>query len=243
MSTQPTAVLVHGAWHDARCFDLVVAELERRGVRAIALDRPGHGASTEPLGDLAGDAASVRAAVGDIDGPVVLVGHSYGGAVITEAGAAPNVAHLIYLTAFVLDVGESVMHQEGVGDHAATELGGAIAFHDDGTATIDTAQAVGIFYGDCDAATAQAATAQLQPQSVATFAGTVTHAPWKDKPSTYVVCTDDHAIAPSMQRWLAQRCGTVIEIDASHSPFLSMPGRIADIIATAATSDGTGALS
>src|SRR5207253_2855819 len=99
--------------------------------------------STEPLADVAGDAAAVRRALGAIDGPVVLVGHSYGGAVITEAGDAPNVAHLVYMSAFVLDEGETVNHQVGVGEHEPSALmaPGAIEFRDDGTTMIDVAVA------------------------------------------------------------------------------------------------------
>ncbi len=236
MSPPATVVLVHGAWHDARCFEPLVRDLERRGVPVVAADRPGHGASPEPLGDLAGDAAAVRAVLRTVDGPVVLVGHSYGGAVITEAGSAPNVAHLVYVTAFVLDIGESVMHQEGVGEHPPSGLGGAITFRDDGTSIVDAVQAAEIFYNDCDPGVAAGAAEHLQPQATATFAGVVTEAPWKHTPSTYVVCTDDNAVVPSLQRWLAQRCTNVIELDASHSPFLSMPDRLADILEAIALS-------
>lgn len=228
-----TVVLVHGAWHDARCFDRLVAALDARGVRAIAVDRPGHGSSSEPLADVQGDAAAVRRALDAIDGPVVLVGHSYGGAVITEAGDAPNAVRLVYVSAFVLDAGETVNHQVGAGEHEPSELlaPGAIEFRDDGTCMIDVARAPSAFYHDCDDATVAAAVAQLQPQAVATLTGKVTRAPWKDVPSTYVVCTDDRAIAPSLQRWLAQRCGDVVELAASHSPFLSMPDRLAELLA------------
>jgi pimeloyl-ACP methyl ester carboxylesterase len=231
-----TVVLVHGAWHDASCFDQLVAALEARGVPAVAVDRPGHGASTEPLGDVQGDAAAVRHTLAAIDGPVVLVGHSYGGAVITEAGDAPNVIHLVYLSAFVLDVGETVNHQEGVGEHEPSELStpGAIEFRDDGTCVIDLDLAPAAFYHDCDDATVKAAVAHLQPQAIATLTGKVTRAPWKTTPATYFVCTDDRAIVPSLQRWHAGRCRDVVELPASHSPFLSMPDRLAELLAAIA---------
>jgi len=235
-NSSATVVLVHGAWHDASCFDRLVAALRERNVAAVAIDRPGHGASTEPLGDLEGDAAAVRASLATIEGPVVLVGHSYGGAVITEAGDAPNVAHLVYIAAFVLDVGETVNHQEGVGEHPGSELvvPGAIEFHDDGTVTLDADAAPSALYHDCDPAVTAEAVAQLQPQAAATLFGAVTRAPWKAKPSTYVVCNEDRAVVPSLQRWLAQRCTTVVEMPASHSPFLSMPDVLADVLAAVA---------
>lgn len=238
MSDVATVLLVHGAWHDARCFDRVVAALDERGVPAVAIDRPGHGASTEPLGDLATDAEAARRAIAAIDGPVVLVGHSYGGAVISEAGDAPNVAHLVYLCALVLDTGESCGTagandgiREAVGGGSDLGTPGAIQLHDDGTMTVDAAIAPEAFYADCDPDTVAAAVAQLQPQAAATLAATATRAAWRTTPSTYVVCSEDRAIAPSLQRFLARRCTHTIELPASHSPFLSMPERLADELA------------
>jgi len=102
-----TVVLVHGAWHGAWCWERVVARLTAAGVPTIAIDLPGHGADDGPLGDLHVDAARVRQALGTAAGPVVLVGHSYGGAVITEAGDYPAVSELVYLAALTLDTGET----------------------------------------------------------------------------------------------------------------------------------------
>src|ERR1700683_5271907 len=101
-----TVVLVHGAWHGAWCWDQVVGPLEARGIPVVALDLPGHGASPEPLGDLATDAAALRAALDRVDTAVVC-GHSYGGAVISDGAEHPAVRHLVYLAAILLDVGES----------------------------------------------------------------------------------------------------------------------------------------
>src|SRR5436190_15656651 len=102
-----TVVLVHGAWHGAWCWDRVVAGLHDRDVDVLALDLPGHGASAEPLGDLYGDAAAVHAALDTLDGPAVVCGHSYGGAVMSLGAAHPAVRHLVYLAALMLDVGET----------------------------------------------------------------------------------------------------------------------------------------
>jgi pimeloyl-ACP methyl ester carboxylesterase len=235
MSDAATILLVHGAWHDSRCFAPLVDALGRRGITATAIDRPGHGASTEPLGDLTTDAAATRAALAAIDGPVVLVGHSYGGAVISEAGDASNVVRLVYLCALVLAEGESCGDagsrdgvSEGVGADSELMAPGTIEFHDDGTVTVDPAVAPRAFYHDCDPATTATAVAQLQPQSAASLTTPATRAAWKHTPSTYVVCADDRAISPSLQRFLAQRCTDVIELAASHSPFLSMPDRLAN---------------
>ncbi|HEV2309230.1 MAG TPA: alpha/beta fold hydrolase, partial [Acidimicrobiia bacterium] len=102
-----TVVLVHGAWHGAWCWDYVVERLRANHVEALAIDLPGHGTSTEPLGDLSVDAAALRSVLDDLEDAVVC-GHSYGGAVISEGAADhPAVRHLVYLAAIVLDVGES----------------------------------------------------------------------------------------------------------------------------------------
>src|SRR3974390_2057450 len=101
-----TAVLVHGAWHGGWCWDRVVPGLRARGVRAMAPDMPGHGADAEPLTDLHGDAARIREVVEDIDDDVVLVGHSYGGAVISEAGDHPAVRQMVFVAAFALQTDE-----------------------------------------------------------------------------------------------------------------------------------------
>ena len=125
-----TVVLVHGAWHGAWCWSALQAELDQRGIASIAVDLPGHGASTAPLGDLHGDAAAVAAVVDRIDGDVVLVGHSYGGGVISVAGAlSPRVRHLVYLAAYVLDATDSVSRVGLLADVApepSTLLGAAI---------------------------------------------------------------------------------------------------------------------
>src|SRR5437588_12900158 len=106
----PTIVLVHGAWHGAWCWDRVVERLEARGREVVAIDLPGHGDDPGPLTDLHGDADRVRSVLDRLDGDVLLVGHSYGGAVVTEAGTHPAVRRLVYVAAFCLDDGESCAH-------------------------------------------------------------------------------------------------------------------------------------
>src|SRR3954469_23230457 len=106
----PIVVLVHGAWHGAWCWAALQTELDSRGIPSLAIDLPGHGASPAPLGDLSTDAAAVSATLATITRPVVLVGHSYGGAVIGETFAPhANVFHQLFLCAYVLDVDESVI--------------------------------------------------------------------------------------------------------------------------------------
>ncbi len=226
-----TIVLVHGAWHGAWCWAALQAELDSRGLHSLAIDRPGHGASTLPLSDMYGDAAHVRAVLANIPGEVVLVGHSYGGAVITEATiGSPNVVELVFLTAFCLDAGESRRSLTPSLPPVTTAVDSARIFHDNETSSIDPTKAVEAFYGCCTPAAAQAAIARLTPQRLVTFIQPVTEATWRRVPSTYVICDQDATIHPSHQEFMAARCATTLRLNTDHSPFLSMPRQTADIL-------------
>ena len=230
-----TVVLIHGAWHGAWCWDRVVPRLEAEGITTIAVDLPGHGASTDPLGDLYTHSAFVRELLATIDGPVVLCGHSYGGAVISEAAAGTHsVRHLVYLCAIVPDVGEAlaaVMAGDVAPQPGRSELTAAMQRHDDGTMTVDLDAAVPVFYDDCAQVDVDAARKQLCAHSAASFGQPLRAAAWHDIPSTYVVCTDDRAIQPEFQRALATRTTTAVEWPTSHSPFFSRPDLVADLLA------------
>jgi pimeloyl-ACP methyl ester carboxylesterase len=230
-------VLVHGAWHGAWCWASLQRELDRRGIPSLAVDLPGHGASVEPLADLATDAAAVSAVLGKFRRPIVLVGHSYGGAVISEAdltgddaGAGSTVFHLVYLAAFVVDVGESVIGLSGSMPEAPSALSGAMVIAD-GMSTIDPELAHGALYNRCDPMITPANVARLCPQPLATFTQPATRASWRHVPSTYVRCLDDQAVAPAHQDFMAARCAAIETLDTDHSPFVSMPVETAEIIA------------
>lgn len=237
MSASPPVVLVHGAWHGAWCFAGLQHALDNLGVPSYAIDLPGHGASTEPLTDLYGDADHVAAVLRQIGVPAVLVGHSYGGVVITEAaGRHPDIAHLVYLTAFALEPGESVMSLLTSLPTAHVALGEAIMARDDGTSVIDASKAAAAFYGECPTAAVDAAVARLSPQPMVTFVGAVTASPRDLVASTYVRCTLDQAIHISHQDVMAQRCGKVLTLETDHSPFLSRAPETATIIHEIASS-------
>lgn len=237
MSAPHPVVLVHGAWHGAWCFAGLQHALDDLGVASYAIDLPGHGASTEPFTDLYGDADHVAAVLRQIGVPAVLVGHSYGGAVITEAaGRHPDIAHLVYLTAFALDVGESVMSLLTSLPVAHVALGQAIVPRDDGTSVIDEGKAATAFYGACPPAAVQAALARLSPQPMVTFADSVTASPRDLVASTYVRCTLDQAIHISHQDVMARRCSKVVTLETDHSPFLSSTAETAAIIHEVAAS-------
>lgn len=221
-----TIVLVHGAWHGPWCWAPVLVRLDEAKVPTIAVELA--------LRDVHDDAAIVRRALDEISGPVLLVGHSYGGIVITEAGVHPAVDHLVYIAAFAVDEGETpiglVLDHEG----DATELGAAIVTHDDDTNTLDPALVGSAMYGDCDPVDVARAISLLRPQGGGTLAQPVDAVAWKVKPSTYVVCGADRGVPPSLQRELAARLpdGSVVEWpDSSHSPFFSRPGDVAELLA------------
>ncbi len=230
-----TVLLVHGAWHGAWCWDRVVGQLREQDVPVVAVDLPGHGASNEPLTDLHGHGDAVRAALDAVDGPVVLVGHSYGGAAITDAGTHPAVHHLVYLTAFCLDAHESIIANDLAGGDEA-ELASAIQFNANGTIGVDPARAGDIFYADCDPAAIPDYVAQLVPEGAAGFSQSPRSVAWRERPSTFVVCTEDRALAPALQRNLASRCHTTVEWPTSHSPFVSRPELVTELLAALARS-------
>ena len=222
-------VLVHGAFHGAWCFERVVPLLRDAGVNVIAVDLPGHGDDPGPFTDLHGDAARVRSVLDAQDGPVVLLGHSYGGAVVTEAGDHPAVAHLVYLCALALDEGEACS-TVWVTDEEGTGIAGALVDRGDGTATLAPEGAARSLYNDCDDSTVAWALARLGPQPLQNMAEVPAAVAWRGRPSTYVVCTADCAVPPTLQRALAKRCTTSVEWPTSHSPFLSRPELVADLL-------------
>jgi len=231
--TAKTVLLVHGAWHGAWCYAALQAELDRRAIPSLAVDLPGHGVSPLPLGDLYADAQHVADTLARIDGPVVLVGHSYGGAVITEAASrySANVDHLVYLTAFALNEGEALMPYLQSLPHVEVPLGKAIRPNAEGTAsTVDPAHTEVAFYGECPKGTTEAANARLCPQPFATFMQPVTGSPRKNIASTYIECTLDGAIAYEHQRIMSARCNNVVTLETDHSPFASRPAETADIL-------------
>jgi pimeloyl-ACP methyl ester carboxylesterase len=224
MAQDATVLLVHGAWHGAWAWDAVAAGLGDAGIDVVAIDLPSCGPDPAALGGLHDDAEAVRAAIDAIDGAVVVVAHSYGGAPVSEGAAgAENVDHLVYLTAFMLDEGESLLGLVG-GDAPEWWI-----LADDG-ASILPDRPEEIFFNGVDPSLTAASVAQLEHQSHASTTEALTAAAWKDIPSTYVVSELDNAIPVFAQDQLAQRAGTVHRLDAGHSPFLSHPDEVVTII-------------
>jgi pimeloyl-ACP methyl ester carboxylesterase len=231
-------LLVHGAWHGAWCWDRVVPLLVGEGIEVHTIDLPGHGASTAPLGDLHDDAAAVAErleAIGQAD--VVLVGHSYGGAVITEAGVHDSVGRLVYVAAFALDRGESC-NRAGADDPAAVTivhdgrpaLGDALLRTDDDLLVLDPVLSPACLYRDCDPETVAWAMARVGPQRLETLRQPPRNIAWRQRPSTYAVCAQDMTVHPDLQRIMAARCTDSVEWPTGHSPFLVRPELVADLV-------------
>jgi pimeloyl-ACP methyl ester carboxylesterase len=218
--TRVDLVLVHGAFHGPWCFDVVRPLLYERGIVAIAPELP--------LDSLAGDVAVVRHELDALDGPTVLLGHSYGGTVVTWAGEHPAVRSLVYLTAGVPDVGE------GIGGGPPRELAiptpAGFVPGSGGAISVEASAAVELFYSDADPAFASAWAARLRPTRF--VAGEVVpQAAWRSRPSDYVLCQDDAVLPAATQRWLADRAGArVWELPGGHSPFLARPAALADAL-------------
>jgi pimeloyl-ACP methyl ester carboxylesterase len=222
---RPTFLLVHGAWHGAWCWEPVRAELDADGWRSHAVDLPsanppaGRPEGARPAGML-DDAAVIRESLRRIEGPVVVVAHSYGGVPTTEAiSDAANVVRAVYVAAFQLDAGESMFTFRGtpVPDDGA----GQVPPHPDSRR---------LFFDDVPEADAARATARLRPQAVRSFAERVTSAGWRTVPSSYVVCERDLVFDPSQQRELAARADSAHRLASGHSPFLSMPRQLTDVL-------------
>jgi pimeloyl-ACP methyl ester carboxylesterase len=240
-----SVVLVHGAWHGAWCWALVMEALSAKGIDVVAIDLPGHGSDTGPLGDLHTDAERVRRVLDAQPGrDVILVGHSYGGAVITEAGEHPSVRHLVYLCAMALTASESCSSvaagdpvAASISHDAPPDLSRAVIPDDGGMVTLEPTLAAECLYNQCDPETAAWAVGHLGPHPLTTLQQAPLAVAWMSKTSTYAVCADDLAIHPGLQRIMAARCTRTVEWDSDHSPFLSHPDLVIRLLEAEASHD------
>ncbi|GAB3972289.1 alpha/beta hydrolase [Actinoallomurus acanthiterrae] len=232
-NTTPTVVLVHGAFADAASWSGVIAELQEHGVPVVA--------PPNPLRGLASDAAYIASVAAQIDGPVVLVGHSYGGAIITVAGAAENVVGLVYVAAYVPEEGESLGELQG--RFPASPLGDnlrqatyPVEGRDPAVEVTIAAEAFPeVFAADVPAEVTKVLAVAQRPLAAGAFTETAATAAWKTKPSWALVAAADQAINPEVERFGAERAGaTIVEVEgASHAVAVSRPKDVADLIRTA----------
>jgi len=225
MASVKNVVLVHGGFVDGGGWEDVYRILKKGGHQVTVVQNP-----TISLQD---DAAVTRRALSAQDGPTILVGHSYGGAVITEAGTHPKVAALVYITAFAPDKGESV------GSLIKDPPPGApvppILPPQDGFLALDKAKFRASFAADVDPDKAAFMADSQVPWSLGAISGTISAPAWRTKPSWYLVVTEDQMIPVVAQRTMAKRAGsTVVEVKGSHAIYVSQPGAVAALIEQAA---------
>ncbi|HEV7758056.1 MAG TPA: alpha/beta hydrolase [Acidimicrobiales bacterium] len=212
-------VLVHGAWHGEWCWDGVVADLADRGLPAHAVTLPFTGA--------AADVAAARSAIEAAGPGCVVVGHSYGGRVISHAAVGLPVRRLVYLAAFLLEPGEDMLTLLD-----GSKLTEAVVL-DEAQVRVDPAAAAEVFYGDADPEVAASLVARLRPMVLDAVMAASPAGPlaWQSIPTTYVVCTNDRALPVASQRVMAARAEAVVEWPTDHSPFVTRPAAIADLVA------------
>src|SRR5947208_5457137 len=222
-------VLVHGGFVDGSGWEGVYRILKKDGYSVTIVQNP-----TISLAD---DVAATKRIVHAQNGPVLLVGHSYGGAVITEAGNDPQVAGLVYIAAFAPDKGESVSTL--IKDPPPGAPVPPILPPQDGYLFLDKAKFPASFAADVDAEKAAFMADSQVPWGVEALSGTISRAAWRTKPSWYLVVTDDKMIPPPAQRFMSKRAGsTVVEVPGSHAIYVSQPGAVANLIKEAAQGAG-----
>jgi pimeloyl-ACP methyl ester carboxylesterase len=223
---RPRIILVHGAWVGAWEFEPLVQVLRERGWEVDALDLPSTGSTESMLQD----AAAITAAIDRTGGPVVLVAHSYGGAPVTEAGDHPAVERIVYVAAFALDAGESVIASMG---GSLPEVWGTA----DGQLTMGRSrdERVELIAADMPPGVPREASEQLadlfRPQSLASFEGEVSRVAWRVKPATFILTENDAVLPPAFQESLAVRSGAeIVRIPHGHAPFQEDPAGFADLL-------------
>jgi pimeloyl-ACP methyl ester carboxylesterase len=220
-----SVVLVHGGFVDGSGWQKVHAQLKSDGYNVTVVQNP--------TLSLEGDVAVTRRAIAQAPGKVILVGHSYGGVVITEAGNDPRVAGLVYIAAFAPDNGESVSAL--IKDPPPGAPVPPILPPQDGFLFLDKAKFAASFAADVDPATAQFMADSQVPWGVGALDGKVTQASWKAKPSYYLIAKDDRMIPPPAQQFMSKRIGAkVVEVPGSHSVYVSQPEAVVKLIEQAA---------
>jgi pimeloyl-ACP methyl ester carboxylesterase len=218
-------VLVHGAFADGSGWEAVAKILEKDGYK-VSVAQP-------PETSYAEDVKNARAAIAAMDGPVVLVGHSYGGSIITEAGNDPKVSALVYIAAFALDEGESCASIE----QALPQASKAFKPDSNGNWWIEQAHFAADFAADVPPAVSHFMAMSQVPISTDSFTHKVSNPAWKTKPSWYMVATEDRSINPDQERMMAKRArAKTVEVKSSHVAYMSHPKEAAKLIEEAAAS-------
>jgi pimeloyl-ACP methyl ester carboxylesterase len=226
MDTKPTVVFVHGLWADGSSWSKVINPLVDKGYKVISVQNP-----TTSLAD---DVTATKRAIDRADGDVILVGHSWGGSVITEAGADPRVKALVYIAAFAPDKGETA---GSLAETVAPTILGGFVQNANGYLTLSREGVAKGFAGDLTPKEQDVVYAVQQPASKSVFGDVGVNAAWRTKPSWYVVASEDNAINPELEKRMAQRANAKTTIlKSSHVAMLSKPNEVLDVILNAAKS-------
>ena len=225
-NTKPTIVFVHGLWADGSSWNKVINPLVDKGYKVISVQNP-----TTSLAD---DVTATKRAIDRADGDVILVGHSWGGSVITEAGADPRVKALVYIAAFAPDKGETAA---SLGESVAPTILPGFVQNANGYLTLSREGVAKGFAGDLSPKEQDVVYAVQQPASKSVFGDVGVNAAWRTKPSWYVVASEDNAINPELEKRMAKRANAKTTIlKSSHVAMLSKPDEVLDVILDAATS-------
>ena len=229
MGLVPTLIFVHGACvrDGAWWWNEMTVPLANRGIASVTVPLSSCGETGDELGDLYADVDCCRRAIAEADGPVILCGHSYGGMVITEAGADDRVTQLLYVTSVMPEAGQSQA------DLIGSEPAPWMVPGDDGTVGVDPDLIRDLFLQDCDQVTTEQALARLTRQALTPFTQPPREIAWQVKPATYFVCTQDLATPAEVQRRRVKENVRRVEFAAGHHPFLSRPEAFSHSIAAA----------
>ncbi len=220
-SHKPSIVFVHGIWADGSCFSKVIPTLQAEGYEVVSSQ---HGLDT-----LEGDVDAVRRTLGRVSSPAILVGHSYGGTLITAAGTDDRVAGLVYIATLAPDADETSQSQQN--QFPTTDIFSHIEIADGRIWMLPSG--VGCFAGDLPEQEQQLVWATHAAPATDLFNQKLEGTAWRSKPSWYIVATNDRTVQPELERFVAKRMGaTTYEVDSSHVPMLSNPSLVLDVIRT-----------
>lgn len=222
--TKPSIVFAHGLWADGSCFSKLIPTLQAEGYQVAS--------SQHSLDTPEGDVATLLRTLGRVSSPAILVGHSYGGSVITAAGTDDRVAGLVYIAALAPDETETSQSQQG--QFPVTDIFSHIEVADGRIWLLPSGTAY--FAGDLPEQEQKLVWATQATPAPDLFSRNAPGTAWKSKPSWYIVAENDHTVHPELERFAAKRMGaTTYEVDSSHVPMLSQPGLVLDVIRAAAS--------
>ncbi len=230
-TASPTIVLVHGAWADGSSWNAVIPKLLSKGLKVVAVQNP--------LTSLADDVAATKRVIDFVEGPVVLVGHSWAGFIVTEAGEDPKVKSLVYVSAFSGETGQTT--GELVGKYPAPPALGGIRDDGNGFVYLSEQAFIDDVAQDLPSETARLLSVTQGPLAKGTFADALTKTAWRTRPSWFIVSTSDRAVSPELQRDAAKLMGsTVTEVPSSHMSLISHADEVIEAITQAAAAASRG---